>query len=89
MKILYDFPYFFFNAYHAFWRVSIYNMTNLIWDLNVQSDKKNTSTKYETCLKLKLKNKYTITTFSNGVLLSLLLTLNVFLSWFLSLTWNI
>ena len=40
---------------------------------------KNTRTRYETCLKLKLKNKYTGTTFSNGVLLSLLLTFNVFL----------
>ena len=39
----------------------------------------NIRTRYETCLKLKLKNKYTKTTLSNSVLLSLLLSLNVFL----------
>ena len=47
---------------------------------------KNTRTRYEMCLKLKLKNKYTRTTLPNGVLLSivnfggivfLLLTLNI------------
>ena len=32
---------------------------------------KNTRTKYEIFLKLKLKNKYTRTTLSNGVLLSI------------------
>ena len=36
-------------------------------------DNKNTGTSYGTCLKLKLKNKYTGATLSNGVLLSLLL----------------
>ena len=40
---------------------------------------KNIRTRYETFLKLKLKNKHTRTTLSNGVLLSLLLTFNVFL----------
>ena len=40
---------------------------------------KSLRTRYETCLKLKLKNKYTRTTLPNGVLLSLLLTFNVFL----------
>ena len=34
---------------------------------------KSTGTIYETCLKLKLKNKYSRATLSNGVLLSLLL----------------
>ena len=34
---------------------------------------KNTRTRYETCLKLKLKNKYTKMTLSNDVLLCLLL----------------
>ena len=44
-------------------------------------DNKNTGPRYETCLKLKLKNKYTRTTLSNGsylVLVFLLLTLKMF-----------
>ena len=36
-------------------------------------DNKNTRTRYETCLKLKLKNKYSGTALSNDVLLYLLL----------------
>ena len=44
-----------------------------------KGNNKNIRTRYEICLKLKLKNKYTKTTLSNGVMLSLLLSLNVFL----------
>ena len=39
----------------------------------IKVDNKNTRAKCETCLKLKLKNKYTRMTLSNGVRLSLLL----------------
>ena len=47
-----------------------------------KGNNKNIRTRYETCLKLKFKNKYTETTLSNGVLLSLLLSLNVFFTKF-------
>ena len=43
-----------------------------------KGNNKNIRTRYETCLKLKLKNKYNEITLSNGVVLSLLLSLNVF-----------
>ena len=66
MKNLYDFPYSLMHIRPSD-EISMFKGNN-----------KNIRTRYETCLKLKLKNKYTKTTLSNGVLLSLLLSLNVF-----------
>ena len=60
--------------------ISIYKKTNLTWSLHVPiRDNKNTRRRYETCLKLKLKNKYTRMTLSDDVLLRLLL--NFLPSW--------
>ena len=47
-----------------------------------KGNNKNIRKRYETCPKLKLKNKSIATTLSNGVLLSLLLSLNVFFTKF-------
>ena len=47
-----------------------------------KGNSKNIRTRCETCPKLKLKNKYTEKTLLNGVLLSLLLSLNVFFTKF-------
>ena len=66
-----------FHTFHwPFDVISNYNKTNLLGMFKV--DNKNTRTRYVTCLKLKLKNKYIRTTLSNGDLLTLWLTLNVF-----------
>ena len=70
MKNLFDFPY-------SFMYIRPSDEISLLKDNN-----KKIKTRYETCLKLKLKNKYTKTTLSNGVLLSLLLCLNVFFTKF-------
>ena len=70
MKNLYDFPYSLMHIRPSD-EISIFKGHN-----------KNTRTIYESCLKLTLKNKYTQTTLSNGVLLSLLLFLNVFFTKF-------
>ena len=75
--------------FHTFWCISDlltwFSFTikkTLLGILVFKVDNKNTRTRYETCLKLKLQNQFTRTTLSNGVLLSLLLNLNVFLTWF-------
>ena len=47
-----------------------------------KADNKNTRIRYEISLKLKVQNKYNRKTLSNGILLSLLLTLTVFITWF-------
>ena len=57
----------------------ITKIQNLLGIYKFKVNNKKTKARYETCLKLKLKNKYTKTTLS-CVLLSLLLTLNVFLT---------
>ena len=75
MKILYDFSYSY--AYQAFDEISITTRQTLLGIYMFKGNNKNIRTRYETCLKLKLKNKYTETTLSNGVLLSLLLPLNL------------
>ena len=62
--------------------ISYYNKTNFLGIYMFKVDNKSTRTKYETCLKLKLENKYTRKTLSDGVLLSILLTLNIFLTCF-------
>ena len=62
--------------------ISNHNKINLLCIYMSKVENKNTRTRCETCLKLKLKNKYARTTLPKGVLLSLLLTLKVFLSWF-------
>ena len=55
------------------------NKTNLTWHLYVKSQQqKKNRTRHETYLKFKKQYKYTRTSLSNGVLLSLLLTLDVF-----------
>ena len=74
MKNLYDFPYSLMCT-RPFDEISNYNKTNLGICL-FKGYNKNIRTRYETCVKLKLKNKNTKTTLSNGVLLSLL-SLNV------------
>ena len=76
-----------FNAYSPFDLISNYNMTNL-GTYMLEVDNRNTRTRCETCLKLKLKNKFTRTTLSNGVLLSLLLILNAFLTCFYCWPWT-
>ena len=70
MKKLYDFPYSLMHIRPSD-EISMFKGNN-----------KNIRTRYETCLKLKLKNKSIETTLSNGVLLSLLLSLNVFFTKF-------
>ena len=70
MKNLYDFPYSLMHIRPSD-EISMFKGNN-----------QNIRTRYETRLKLKLKNKYTEATLSNGVLLSLLLSLNVFFSKF-------
>ena len=79
MKTLYNFAYFLIGI-RPFDVISNYNNTNLLDIYMFKFDNKNTRAKYEVCLKLKLKNKYTRTTLSNGVLLSLILTSNVFIN---------
>ena len=79
MKTLYDFPFFLMHI-RSFDVISNYKKTNQLVIYMFKVENTNTRTRYETCLKLKLKNKYTITTLSNGVLLSLLLAFNVFLT---------
>ena len=69
MKNLYDFPYSLMHIRPSD-EISMFKGNN------------QNRTRYETRLKLKLKNKYTEATLSNGVLLSLLLSLNVFFSKF-------
>ena len=71
MKTLYGFPYVLMHIM-PFNEISNDNKTNLAW---FKVNNKN-RTRYETFLKLKLKNKHTRTTLSNCVLLSLLLTFN-------------
>ena len=79
MKTLYNFAYFLIGV-RPFGAISNYNKENLLDIYMFKVDNKNTTAKYEVCLKLKLKNKYTRTTLSNGVLLSLILTSNVFIN---------
>ena len=67
-----------FNAYQVSDKMSNHTGQTLLGIYMFKGNNKNIRTRYETCLKLKLKNKYTKTTLSNGVLLSLLLSLNVF-----------
>ena len=81
MKTLYDFPYFLMHI-RPFDVNFNYNKTNLLGIYMFKVDNKNTRTRYEICLRLKFRKTYTSMTLSNGVLLSLLLTLNVFLTWF-------
>ena len=81
MRTLYDFPYFLMHI-GSFDVISNYSKTNLLGIYVFKVDNKNTRTRYEKCLKLKLKNKYIRMTLSNGVLLSLFITLNIFLTWF-------
>ena len=69
-----------FKTYQAFRRDSNHKNTNLFGMFKV--DNKNTRKRCETCLQLKLRNKYTRTALSNSVLLSSLLTLKVLLTWF-------
>ena len=65
----------FFNAYQAFWCgfQSQQDKPYLAFICMFKGNNKNIRTRHEICLKLKLKNKYTETTLSNGVLMSLLL----------------
>ena len=51
--------------------ISNYNETNLLDMYMLKVDNKNTRLRHETCLKLKLKSKYTRKTLSNGALLSI------------------
>ena len=57
----------------GFWQDVQSHRTTLLGIYMFKGNNKNIRTIYETCLKLKLKNKYSETTLSNGVLLSLLL----------------
>ena len=79
MKTLYNFAYILIGI-RPFDVISNYNKTNLLGIYMFKVDNKNTRAKYEVCLKLKLKNKYTRTTLSNSVLSSLILTSNVFIN---------
>ena len=74
MKNLYDFPY---SLMHTLWCISglltrfpIATGQTLLGIYTFIGDNKNIRTRYETCVKLKLKDKYTETTYSNGVVLS-------------------
>ena len=51
--------------------ISNYNETNLLDMYMLKVDNKNTRLRHETCLKLKLKSKYTRKTLSNGALSSI------------------
>ena len=62
--------------------ISNYSKTNPLGLYMFKVDNKNTRTRCETYLKLKLKNKNNRTALSNGVLMSLLLSLNIFYIWF-------
>ena len=62
-----------FNAYQVSDKMSNHTGQTLLGIYMYKGNNKNIRTIYETCLKLKLKNKYSETTLSNGVLLSLLL----------------
>ena len=62
-----------FNAYQVSDKMSNHTGQTLLGIYMFKGNNKNIRTIYETCLKLKLKNKYSETTLSNGVLLSLLL----------------
>ena len=77
MKNLYDFSYSLMRI-RLLTRFAITTRQTLLGIYLFKGNNKN-RTRLETCLKLELKNKYTETTLSNGVLLSLLLSLNVFL----------
>ena len=77
MKNLYDFSYSLMRI-RLLTRFPITTRQTLLGIYMFKGNNKNIRTRYETCLKLKLKNKYTKITLSNGVLLSLLLSLNVF-----------
>ena len=77
MKNLYDFSYSLMHI-RLLTRFPIKTRQTLLGIYMFKGNNENIRTRYETCLKLKLKNKYTKTTLSNGVLLSLLLSLNVF-----------
>ena len=69
MRTMYDFPYFFRHITY-FDGISNYIKANLTWHLHIQNlTIKTLKEGYETWLKLKLKNKYTRATLSNGVLL--------------------
>ena len=82
MENLYDFPYFLIHIRpsDAF---PITTRQTLLGIYMFKGNNKNIRTRYETCLKLKLKSKDTEITLSNGVVLSLLLSLSVFFTWFL------
>ena len=76
METLYDFQYFLMHL-RLFDVISNYKQRNLLNIYICKVDNKNTRTRYKTCLKLKIKNKCTRKTSSNGFLLILLLALNV------------
>ena len=69
MKTLYDFPYFLMHI-RLFAVISNYSKTNL-GTYMLKADNKNTRTRCGIILKIKFKNKFTRTTLSNSVLLSL------------------
>ena len=77
MKNPYDFSYSLMHI-RLLTRFPITTRQALLGIYMFKTNNKNIRTRYETCLKLKLENKYIETTLSNGVLLSLLLSLNVF-----------
>ena len=79
MKTLYNFAYFLI-CIRPFDVIPNYNKTNLLGIYMFKVDYKKTRTKHEVCLMLKLKNKCTRTTLSNDVLLSFILTSNVFIN---------
>ena len=66
MENLYDFPYSLMHIRPSD-EISNHNKTNLAWHLHVEGNNKRIRTRYETCLKLKPKNKYTKITLSNSV----------------------
>ena len=78
MKDLYDFPYSIMHIRPSD-EIPITTRQTLAGISMSKGNNKNIRRRYEIRLKLELKNKYTETTLSNGVLLSLLLSLNVFL----------
>ena len=70
------------DAHQAFWRdIQLQQVKPYLTFIGSKPTIITLEQDIKTCLKLKLKNKSTRTTLSNGVLLSWLLTLNVFLTW--------
>ena len=70
------------DAHQAFWRdIQLQQVKPYLTFIGSKPTIITLEQDIKTCLKLKLKNKSTRTTLSNGVLLSWVLTLNVFLTW--------